>query len=56
MGLLTSSPPQLGHVAFISPPHFAQNVHSKLQMTASVEPGGSSVPHFSQAGLISSIP
>jgi len=30
-------------------------VHSKLQIMASVLPGGKSLPQFSQTGLISSI-
>ncbi len=31
--------------------HFAQNVHSKLQMRAAGESTGSGAAHFSQAGL-----
>ena len=31
--------------------HFAQNVHSKLQMRAAPESAGSGAAHFSQAGL-----
>jgi hypothetical protein len=55
IGLRSNSPPQFGHVFFISSAHDAQNVHSKLQMAASFESAGNAALHRSHVDLISSI-
>src|SRR5215210_8208382 len=56
MGRRTSSPPQFGHTPRkMSSAHSAQKVHSKVQILASVDPGGRSLSQHSQFGLICSI-
>ena len=51
-GRTTSSPPQLGHSPDkMSDEHFAQYVHSKEHIRASVDSGGKSVSQHSQLGL-----
>ena len=51
-----SSPPQFGHIPpRIKLAHEAQNVHSKLQILASVDFGGKSLLQHSQFGRNSSI-
>lgn len=55
-GRFSNVPPQFGHAPLSSPStHDLQNVHSKLQITASSESGGKSRSHRSQFGLIDSI-
>jgi hypothetical protein len=50
-GLGVSSPRQLGQVnPSRDPAQAMQNVHSKLQMYASPESGGSALPQHSQTG------
>ena len=53
-GRLTSSPAQLGQRFSSSPPQFVQNVHSKLQITATPS-AASGASHRSQDSRISSI-
>ncbi len=55
IGLGVKPPPQLGHT-FMSKvsTQALQNVHSKLQIMASVESGGSALPQASQLGRSSS--
>ena len=49
-------PPQLGHtLAKMSVTQRVQNVHSKLQIIASVECGGRSISQHSQLGRISNM-
>lgn len=49
-------PPQLGHwLPKIPEAHDWQNVHSNVQVTASLESGGKSLLQHSQLGLNSSI-
>jgi hypothetical protein len=51
-GLGESSPAQLGQIpASLFTQHCAQNVHSKLQIIASAESAGKSIPQHSQLGL-----
>lgn len=55
-GLTTSSPPQFGHCPPSTPSaHATQNVHSYVQIRASVESGGKSRSQHSQFGLNSNI-
>jgi hypothetical protein len=53
-GRLTSSPAQLGQRFSSSPPQFVQNVHSKLQITATPS-AASGASHRSQDSRILSI-
>jgi hypothetical protein len=56
VGLFSKPPPQLGHTlnnTFST--QWLQNVHSKVQIIASLLPLGNNVEQFSQVGLISSI-
>src|SRR5262245_27880181 len=56
MGRGTKSPPQFGQTSPSTPStHAAQNVHSKLQMRASLDSGGSGLLQCSQVGLSSSM-
>jgi hypothetical protein len=56
MGRALKLPPQLGHIPFnTSRAHSIQNVHSKVQMTASGDSGGSAFPQHSQKGRSSSM-
>src|SRR5207247_7398699 len=56
MGRGANPPPQLGHTSCSTVrTHVWQNVHSKLQIIASVEAGGSGVLQCSQVGLNSSM-
>lgn len=51
MGRGCRLPSQLGHwLCKILAAQSAQKVHSKLQITASVEEGGRALPQFSQQG------
>lgn len=51
MGRTTNPPPQLGHMPCkTSSEHFAQKVHSKLQIRASEEELGSAALQCSQVG------
>src|SRR5205807_6562335 len=52
----TSSPAQFGHVPPIPPAQSAQKVHSKLQIRAWRDSGGSGAEHRSHVALISSMP
>jgi len=54
-GLFTSSPPQFGQRIAIFSAQLTQNVHSKEQISASVESGSRSLLQHSQFGLSSSI-
>jgi len=50
IGLFSKPPPQLGHtLCKIVSTQLAQNVHSKLQILASVDSGGKGMPQFWQA-------
>lgn len=52
MGLVTKLPPQFGHTLFNTPSaQLLQKVHSKVQITASVDSGGRSLSQHSQFGL-----
>jgi hypothetical protein len=56
LGRTTSSPPQFGHFPPSRPSaQSAQNVHSKEQIRAWVEAGGSGLSQHSQLGLSSSM-
>jgi len=56
IGRSTKLPPQFGHTLFnISLAHWAQNVHSKVQIRASGLSGGKSTSQHSQLGRSSSI-
>ena len=56
IGLGTKPPPQLGHVLdSICSTQLEQNVHSKLQIRASIALGGRAMLQFSQVGLSSSM-
>jgi hypothetical protein len=56
IGRLTKLPPQLGHWLFKTPStQLVQNVHSKVQIFASVDSGGKSLLQHSQFGLNSNI-
>jgi len=56
MGRALKLPPQLGHIPFnTSRAQSMQNVHSKVQMTASGDSGGSAFPQHSQKGRSSSM-
>jgi hypothetical protein len=56
IGRVEKLPPQLGHWLAKTPDaHDWQNVHSNVQMTASLESGGRSLSQHSQLGLNSSI-
>ena len=55
-GRRTNSPPQLGHLPLNTvSAQVAQNVHSKVQIRASIESGGKSLLQHSQLGLNSSM-
>lgn len=55
IGLGEKLPPQFGHSLFRGPEaQDVQNVHSKVQITASSDSGGRSLSHHSQFGLNSS--
>jgi hypothetical protein len=55
-GRTTNSPPQLGQIPWsLVVAQSLQNVHSKLQIVASVEPGGRSLLQHSQLGRSSSM-
>ncbi len=54
-GRLSRLPLQLGHLSFSTDvAHDEQNVHSKVQINASMDSGGRSLLQHSQFGLISS--
>lgn len=53
-GRRTSSPPQFGQMPSLASAQSAQNVHSKVQMRASSESGGSVRSQHSQLGRSSS--
>src|ERR1700692_395638 len=55
MGRALKPPPQLGHTFCSELTQSAQNVHSKEQISASVDWGGRSAPQFSQQGRSSSM-
>jgi hypothetical protein len=56
IGRGTNPPPQFGHTLFNTvSTQWAQNVHSYVQIRASVEAGGSALLQFSQVGLSSSM-
>lgn len=56
IGLGENPPPQLGQTLFKRfSTHCLQNVHSKVQMQASVDSGGRSLSQYSQLGLSSNI-
>ena len=55
IGRGTKPPPQFGQtLSSVVSTHFAQNVHSYVQIRASVDAGGKSLSQHSQFGLISS--